>query len=144
MDDSEFDPEALGVAAAWGIVEEMRWSGWVGTSLQSFGLSLMALSEKEVSKVTIGRISEHAIGTIRLIKEFFGVSFAIEAVPEDDQGEKEGEMEEEREEEREKDSDEDKEEEMDEEKEEKVKVKRGLSVFSCLGSGYYNISKNSM
>lgn len=139
---SGFDPEELGIAAAWGLVEEMRWSGWIGTSIQSFGLSLMALSEKEVSKVVIGRISEHAIGTLRLIKEFFGVSFAIEGIGEEEESE-EG-MEEEKEEEEEGGS-ENESEGIEEEKDtKKTKIKKGLSEFSCLGSGYYNISKNTM
>jgi RNA 3'-terminal phosphate cyclase-like protein len=56
----------------------------------------MALSEKKVSSVYLGRISPFTVDNLRIIKQFFGVAFKIEPVSE---GNNELEEEEENEEE---------------------------------------------
>lgn len=42
----------------------------------------MALSEKKVSSVYLGRISPFTVDNLRIIKQFFGVAFKIEPVSE--------------------------------------------------------------
>lgn len=42
----------------------------------------MALSEKKVSSIKLGRITPFTIENVRTIKDFFGVTFKIENIDE--------------------------------------------------------------
>lgn len=73
--ESGLAPEQLGATAALRLVDDALFgSGIVSTSFQSLVFSLMALTEGQ-SVIVIGRVSDHAVTTLRLIKDFFGVSF---------------------------------------------------------------------
>lgn len=47
------------------------------TTNTSLFLTLMALTERKISKVLLGRISAYSAETLRLLKNILGVSFAI-------------------------------------------------------------------
>jgi len=49
----------------------------VDTTNTSLFLTLMALTERKISKVLLGRISAYSAETLRLLKNILGVSFAI-------------------------------------------------------------------
>lgn len=57
----------------------MNSSGIVSTSFQEMAFMMMALSEKKVSHIVIGRLSESSVQTLRLIKVFLEVSFNFES-----------------------------------------------------------------
>lgn len=40
----------------------------------------MSLAEKKISSVILGRISPFTVENLRIIREFFGVTFKIEAI----------------------------------------------------------------
>lgn len=56
----------------------MDQSGVVDSSSQWVALILMALSEKKISKIKLGRITPFTIETLRIIKELLGITFKIE------------------------------------------------------------------
>lgn len=69
--------EELGKEAALALLEEVMQSGVVDTHSQGFLLMLMALSGGKPSRAVLGRLSPHTVITLRLIREFFGVTFLI-------------------------------------------------------------------
>ncbi len=71
------DPEGLGVEASRRLMEEIAAGGCVDSSHQSMAACLMALGPEDVSKVRVGRLTEHAISTLRHIRDFTGVTFKI-------------------------------------------------------------------
>jgi RNA 3'-terminal phosphate cyclase-like protein len=60
------------------LLDEVLYSGSIDTTIQSTVLTMMALSEKKISKIKLGRVSSYTIENLRLLKEFFGVTFQIE------------------------------------------------------------------
>jgi len=77
-------PEDVGLAAASALLEEVRQGGAIDSYNQSLALTLMCLSAEDVSRVRTGPLTEHSIGTLRLLRDFFGVSFQISADAADD------------------------------------------------------------
>ena len=45
------------------------------TSFQSMLLTLMALGDKDVNAIVLGRLADYSIWTLRLLKKFFNVEF---------------------------------------------------------------------
>jgi RNA 3'-terminal phosphate cyclase-like protein len=68
-------PEVIGEKAAMRLLDELLYSGYVDTTNQSMVFLLMALSEKKISLVKIGRISAYSIQFLRNLRTFFGIKF---------------------------------------------------------------------
>jgi len=58
-------------------LQEISYGGTVDTSIQSIILILMALCPEDVSRIRLGRISQHTVQILRLIREMLGVSFKL-------------------------------------------------------------------
>jgi len=78
-------PETMGKRAAMHLLDEITNSGFVDTSNQSLILTLMALTERKVNYLTVGRISTYTIENLRIIREFFGVAFKIQPQEQDNE-----------------------------------------------------------
>ncbi|KAK9885908.1 hypothetical protein WA026_013782 [Henosepilachna vigintioctopunctata] len=71
-------PEDLGEAAAQRLLLEIYLGGVVDTTSQSLAIVFMALGQKDVSKIVTGPLTEYAIGFLRHLREFFGITFKVE------------------------------------------------------------------
>ena len=56
-------------------------AGAVDGSHQSMVLTLMALTPEDVSRVRLGELTPFTIEVLRLLKDFFGITFQLEAEP---------------------------------------------------------------
>ena len=101
----------------------------------------MCLSNGDnISNVKIGRISQPCIDMLRILKEFFGVTFKIEEC-QDDVYDEESENEEE---EKNNDEEEDKEKEKNEEMiDDKENTFPQTFIFSCIGIGLKNMARKT-
>jgi len=70
-------PEDLGSNAAMLLLEEIRRGGCIDSSFQSLALLLTALGPEESCKVRIGPLTDAGIETLRLVRDFFGVTFSL-------------------------------------------------------------------
>lgn len=78
-------PEQVAEESCSQLLDEIRFaSSLVSTSFQGLLLVLMALG-KGVSSCPMGRLSEHSVWILRLIKAFCGVKFEFENLIADDQ-----------------------------------------------------------
>lgn len=74
-------PEDIGTRAAMQLLEEIKEGGVVDSTHQSLLFILCALCPEDVSKVRVGKLSPHAILTLRHIKQILGVQFSIKPDP---------------------------------------------------------------
>ncbi|KAG0566996.1 hypothetical protein M758_7G096900 [Ceratodon purpureus] len=74
-------PEDIGSCAAMRLLEEIKEGGVVDSTHQSLLFILCALCPEDVSKVRVGKLSPHAILTLRHIKQILGVQFSIKPDP---------------------------------------------------------------
>ena len=74
-------PEDIGTHAAMQLLEEIKEGGVVDSTHQSLLFILCALCPEDVSKVRVGKLSPHAILTLRHIKQILGVQFSIKPDP---------------------------------------------------------------
>ncbi|CAD8043470.1 unnamed protein product [Paramecium primaurelia] len=72
------NPEKVGETAALRLLDEIKNCGCFDTTQQQFALLMMAISQRKVSQIKLGRISTHTIETLRIIRSIFGVTFNIE------------------------------------------------------------------
>lgn len=80
-------PEDLGTAAAQRLLYEIYLGGVTDSTSQALAILNVALGQKDVSKIVIGPLTEFAIGFLRNLREFFGITFKIEHYEnEEDQG----------------------------------------------------------
>ncbi|KAF7265965.1 hypothetical protein GWI33_020703 [Rhynchophorus ferrugineus] len=80
-------PEDLGTAVAQRLLYEIYLGGVTDSTSQALAILNIALGQKDVSKIVIGPLTEFAIGFLRNLREFFGITFKIEHYEnEDDQG----------------------------------------------------------
>lgn len=70
-------PEDIGTNVATILLEELRRGGCVDSSFQSLALLLAALGPEESCKVRIGPLTDAGIETLRLIRDFLGVTFNL-------------------------------------------------------------------
>lgn len=71
-------PEDIGKEAAIQLLEEIRRGGVVDSYHQPLVILLMALGPEDVCKVRFGcELTSAAVRTLRLVKDFFGVTFKI-------------------------------------------------------------------
>lgn len=69
-------PEDIAKVAISRLLDEVeKASELCSTSFQSLLLVLMALGDRDVNAIVMGRLSDYAIWTLRLIKKFFNVEF---------------------------------------------------------------------
>ncbi|KAL3931706.1 MAG: hypothetical protein SGPRY_001009 [Prymnesium sp.] len=74
-------PENVGSSAADSLLEQIKEGGVVDSANQPTALLLMALGPEDVSRVRLGPLTPFAIDTLRLIHDFLGIAFQIEASP---------------------------------------------------------------
>lgn len=72
-------PEDVGQLAAARLLEEVGRGGVVDTAHQPLVLLLCALGPDELNQVRLGPISGAAMRTLRLLRDFMGVTFAVQA-----------------------------------------------------------------
>eukprot|EP01139_Manchomonas_bermudensis_P005059 Amastigsp_a174597_186.p1 type:complete len:371 gc:universal Amastigsp_a174597_186:1-1113(+) len=72
-------PEEVGEAAAFALLEELDRGGCVGSAMQPLVFVLMALTPEDVSALRIGTLTLAGVATLRLLKDFFGITFKLEA-----------------------------------------------------------------
>ncbi|XP_063919917.1 probable RNA 3'-terminal phosphate cyclase-like protein isoform X2 [Zophobas morio] len=70
-------PEDVGEGAATRLLYEIYLGGVVDSSSQALVILCMALGQQDVSKFVTGPLTENAIGFLRHLKEFFGVTFKV-------------------------------------------------------------------
>jgi len=76
--DEKDSPEALATRVAHDLVKELKQRGSVDHFHQSLIILLMANCPEEVVRANIGLVlSEHAVGTLRVVHQFLGVQFNI-------------------------------------------------------------------
>ena len=61
--------------AALSLLDEIENTGCVDSTNQQYALIMMALGEKKISKLRVGRITVQTIETLRILRDFFGVTF---------------------------------------------------------------------
>jgi RNA 3'-terminal phosphate cyclase-like protein len=71
-------PESVGEKVSLRLLDEIHYSGCIDTSNQQYALILMALAEKRLSQVRLGRLSLHTIETLRHLRDLIGVTFQIQ------------------------------------------------------------------
>jgi len=76
-------PEDVGSAAADALLQQISEGGVIDSANQPTALLLMALGPEDVSRIRLGPLTPFAIETLRLIHDFFGVAFRIEADADD-------------------------------------------------------------
>uniref|UniRef100_A0A2P2K6G0 Uncharacterized protein MANES_04G047600 n=3 Tax=Rhizophora mucronata TaxID=61149 RepID=A0A2P2K6G0_RHIMU len=74
-------PEDIGEQIASVLLEEIEQGGVVDSTHQGLLFLLCALCPQDVSKVRVGKLSPYGIETLRHIRDFLGVKFAIKADP---------------------------------------------------------------
>ncbi|KAK3228152.1 hypothetical protein Dsin_008014 [Dipteronia sinensis] len=74
-------PEDVGEQIASFLLEQIEQGGVVDLTHQGLLFLLCALSEPDVSKVRIGKLSPYGIETLKSIREFLGLKFSINQDP---------------------------------------------------------------
>jgi RNA 3'-terminal phosphate cyclase-like protein len=76
-DAEEEVPEDLGRRAAHALLEEVARGGVTDSVHQGLILTLCALGPEEINEVRLGPLTPYAVRTLRHLREFFGVQFAV-------------------------------------------------------------------
>ncbi|GKT27805.1 putative multi-domain containing protein [Aduncisulcus paluster] len=79
---THYTPESLGKKCAERLFREISEGGVVDSSHQVIMMVLMTLAPEKMSRIRIGRITPRSIRVLRLLKEFFGVSFNLQTADE--------------------------------------------------------------
>ncbi|GAB2233860.1 hypothetical protein Droror1_Dr00003091 [Drosera rotundifolia] len=74
-------PEDVGEQLACVLLGEIEQGGVVDSTHQALLFLLCALCPQDISKVRVGKLSPYGIESLRLIKEFLGVTFDIKPDP---------------------------------------------------------------
>eukprot|EP00002_Diphylleia_rotans_P005483 TRINITY_DN14633_c0_g1_i1.p1 TRINITY_DN14633_c0_g1~~TRINITY_DN14633_c0_g1_i1.p1 ORF type:complete len:359 (-),score=56.24 TRINITY_DN14633_c0_g1_i1:238-1314(-) len=75
-------PEDLGSFVSRLMVQEIAKGGCVDTAHQCMMLLYMVLCPEDVSKIRFGKLTEYSVEFLRLLREFFGVTFKVVTDPE--------------------------------------------------------------
>ncbi|XP_001604756.1 probable RNA 3'-terminal phosphate cyclase-like protein [Nasonia vitripennis] len=78
-------PEDLGKEAALKLLDEIFRNGCVDSAFQSMTALFMALGKKDVSKVVVGPLTPATIQFLRDLRDFFGITFKLENVKDEDE-----------------------------------------------------------
>ncbi|CAH8869099.1 unnamed protein product [Trichobilharzia szidati] len=128
------DAETIGKLAASRLLDQIYRGGFIDSGSQSLAFILMACeSGRNASRLAVGNLSDYSVYTLRLIRQFLGVTFNFqyEAVNETVKP-VEGEAGEEKEEEEEKSK----------VIEEPVDSERKILIATCFGAGIQNVNKS--
>ncbi|XP_065834537.1 RNA 3'-terminal phosphate cyclase-like protein [Oscarella lobularis] len=106
-------PEDLGEQTAKMLLEEIWKGGCVDSRNQSLAFLLMALGQKDLSKIQSGELTSYTVAFLRHLRDFYGVVFRIEPIRAQDN---------------------------DDEDEETLELGKRY-IMSCVGAGYSNLSK---
>lgn len=71
-------PENVGRTCARRQLAEISEDGCIDSAHQSLFCLLMALSPEDVSKVRIGKLTEHCVQTLRILNTFWGITFNVQ------------------------------------------------------------------
>jgi len=74
-------PENLGRVAGKLVVEEIAEGGCIDSAHQSLFIMLMALGPEDVSRLRVGKLTDQAVQTLRLLKDFWNIIFKITPDP---------------------------------------------------------------
>jgi len=72
-------PEDVGRTASKLLLAEIQNGGCVDTTNQSIALLFMVLCPEAITKVRLGRLSPYTVQYLRHLRDFFGVTFKLEA-----------------------------------------------------------------
>mmetsp|Transcript_967 Transcript_967/g.2285 ORF Transcript_967/g.2285 Transcript_967/m.2285 type:complete len:405 (-) Transcript_967:63-1277(-) len=75
---AQSEAEEVAANAAQQLLEQIGQGGCVDATHQSLLFMLMTLCPEDVSKVRVGTLSPYSIRFLRLLKEFFGVTFRLQ------------------------------------------------------------------
>ncbi|EZA53395.1 probable RNA 3'-terminal phosphate cyclase-like protein [Ooceraea biroi] len=78
-------PEDLGKEAAMRLLDEIYRNGCVDSVFQSMTAAFMALGKKDVSRAIVGPLTPATMQFLRDLRDFFGVTFKVEHVREEDE-----------------------------------------------------------
>jgi RNA 3'-terminal phosphate cyclase-like protein len=70
-------PEELARQACSLLMEEIAGGGCIDSTHQALVFMFMALGSEDISKVRTGKLAPHGIQMLRLLKDFFGITFKI-------------------------------------------------------------------
>jgi len=70
-------PEQFAESVACHLLYEISMNGYISSCVQPFVLTLMSLTPEDVSKVTLGNLTDYSIEVLRTLKFHFGVTFKI-------------------------------------------------------------------
>lgn len=76
-------PEALGDRIAKLLLNEIVKGGVVDSCHQSQALLYMTLCPEDVSKIRLGKLTQHTIDSLRIYRTFFGIKFKLVPDPKD-------------------------------------------------------------
>ncbi|XP_040565274.1 RNA 3'-terminal phosphate cyclase-like protein [Lepeophtheirus salmonis] len=71
-------PEDLGIEGAHALLEEIFRGGCVDSTSQTLALLLMSLSQRDVSKIVTGPLSDYTVHFLRHLRDFFQMTFKLE------------------------------------------------------------------
>ncbi|XP_014217192.1 RNA 3'-terminal phosphate cyclase-like protein [Copidosoma floridanum] len=77
-------PEDLGKEAALKLLDEVYRNGCVDSAFQCVTALFMALGKKDVSKMIVGPLTPAMVQFLRDLRDFFGVTFKLENVKDED------------------------------------------------------------
>lgn len=75
-------PEDIGTSTTEALMAEIQRGGVCDSAHQPLVLLLMAIGPEQLAKVRLGQLTPRAVKTLRVIKQFFGVTFNIAPEPE--------------------------------------------------------------
>ncbi|XP_011632550.1 RNA 3'-terminal phosphate cyclase-like protein [Pogonomyrmex barbatus] len=78
-------PEDLGKEAAMKLLDEIHRNGCVDSCFQCMIAAFMTLGKHNVSKITVGPLTPAMIQFLRDLRDFFGITFKIDHVKEEDE-----------------------------------------------------------
>ncbi|KAK2179271.1 hypothetical protein NP493_500g00016 [Ridgeia piscesae] len=79
-------PEDLGIQAANVLMEEVYRGGSVDSSSQGLAVLLMALGDKDVSKIRTGPLSPYTVQFLRHLRDFLQVMFKLDVLQATEEG----------------------------------------------------------
>merc|ERR1712130_399754 len=80
-------PEELGEEIVKDFCDEMSRNGVIDSYFQPLACLYMMLTEQDVSSILLGPLTDQCITMLRLIRQFFNVTFKVEEEQDDDEEE---------------------------------------------------------
>lgn len=68
----------MGKAAAQKLLQQIYYGGCTDPAGQSIAALCMALSQKDVSQIVVGPLSEYTMAFLRHLRDYFGITFNLE------------------------------------------------------------------